>query len=110
MIPAKLKDRFPEITHVNVELTSMTDEERQSLVGGLRKDTPAPFARSDSPTQVIAVGSGKGGVGKSTTTVNLAASLAKLGHSVGLLDADVWGFSIPRACWAYTTARRWWAT
>jgi ATP-binding protein involved in chromosome partitioning len=96
VIPAKLKDRFPEVTHVNVELTSMTDEERQSLVGGLRKDTPAPFARSDSPTQVIAVGSGKGGVGKSTSTVNLAAALAKQGHSVGLLDADVWGFSIPR--------------
>jgi ATP-binding protein involved in chromosome partitioning len=96
VIPAKLKERFPEITQVNVELTSMTEEERQSLVGGLRRDTPAPFARSDSPTQVIAIGSGKGGVGKSTTTVNLAAALAKLGYSVGLLDADVWGFSIPR--------------
>jgi ATP-binding protein involved in chromosome partitioning len=45
---------------------------------------------------VIAIGSGKGGVGKSTTTVNLAAVLAKRGHTVGLLDADVWGFSIPR--------------
>jgi ATP-binding protein involved in chromosome partitioning len=96
VIPAKLKDRYPEIQHVNVELTSMTDEERQALIGGIRKESPAPFARDDSPTQVIAVGSGKGGVGKSTTTVNLAASLAKLGHSVGLLDADVWGFSIPR--------------
>jgi ATP-binding protein involved in chromosome partitioning len=96
VIPAKLKDRWPEIQHVNVELTSMTDEERQALIGGIRKESPAPFARDDSPTQVIAVGSGKGGVGKSTTTVNLAASLAKLGHSVGLLDADVWGFSIPR--------------
>ena len=96
VIPAKLKERFPAIEHVNVELTSMTEEERQALLGGIRKEAPAPFARSDSPTQVIAVGSGKGGVGKSTTTVNLAASLAKLGHSVGLLDADVWGFSIPR--------------
>ncbi|MGH2788326.1 MAG: Mrp/NBP35 family ATP-binding protein [Actinomycetota bacterium] len=96
VIPAKLKERFPEIEHVNVELTSMTEEERQALIGGIRQDAPAPFARSDSPTQVIAVGSGKGGVGKSTTTVNLAASLAKLGHTVGLLDADVWGFSVPR--------------
>src|SRR5918997_205239 len=96
VIPAKLKEAYPEITHVEVELTSMTEEERSALIGGMRKETPAPFPRSASPTQVIAVGSGKGGVGKSTTTVNLAATLAKLGHSVGLLDADVWGFSIPR--------------
>ncbi|MGH2757687.1 MAG: P-loop NTPase, partial [Actinomycetota bacterium] len=96
VIPAKLKESFSDVTDVEVQLTSMTEEERQSLIGGLRKETPAPFARSDSPTQVIAIGSGKGGVGKSTTTVNLAASLSKLGHSVGLLDADVWGFSIPR--------------
>jgi ATP-binding protein involved in chromosome partitioning len=101
VIPAKLKERFPEITEVGVELTSMTEDERKELIGGIRQDAPAPFARSDSPTQVIAVGSGKGGVGKSTTTVNLAASLAKLGHTVGLLDADVWGFSIPRMLGVY---------
>ena len=96
VIPAKLKETYPAISHVNVELTSMTDEERQALVGSLRTETPTPFASSDTSTQVIAIGSGKGGVGKSTTTVNIAASLAKQGHSVGLLDADVWGFSIPR--------------
>jgi ATP-binding protein involved in chromosome partitioning len=101
VIPAKLKERYPAISEVEVELTSMTEEERQALVGGLRKETPAPFARSDSPTQVIAIGSGKGGVGKSTTTVNIAVSLAKRGHTVGLLDADVWGFSIPRMLGIY---------
>ena len=101
VIPAKLKETFPEVSEVVVELTSMTEEERQALIGGMKAEAPAPFARSDSRTQVIAIGSGKGGVGKSTTTVNLAASLAKLGHSVGLLDADVWGFSIPRMLGIY---------
>jgi ATP-binding protein involved in chromosome partitioning len=60
VVPAKLRERFPAIAGVTVDLTSMTEEERQALVGGLRKETPSPFARADSSTQVIAVGSGKG--------------------------------------------------
>ena len=47
-------------------------------------------------TQVFAIASGKGGVGKSSVTVNLAAALARRGHAVGVLDADIWGFSVPR--------------
>lgn len=56
---------------------------------------PNPFADKSSATRVVAIGSGKGGVGKSSVTVNLAVALAKAGHSVGLLDADVYGFSVP---------------
>lgn len=96
VIPAKLKDAFPDIKNVQVNLGAMTEEERQGLVSGMRQEQAAPFGRPDSSTTVIAIGSGKGGVGKSTVTVNLAAALAKKGHTVGLLDADVWGFSIPR--------------
>jgi ATP-binding protein involved in chromosome partitioning len=56
---------------------------------------PNPFADKASPTRVLLIGSGKGGVGKSSVTVNLAIALAQAGHSVGLLDADVYGFSAP---------------
>ncbi|MFZ0172365.1 MAG: Mrp/NBP35 family ATP-binding protein, partial [Acidimicrobiales bacterium] len=56
---------------------------------------PNPFADKASPTRVVAIGSGKGGVGKSSVTVNLAVSIARAGHSVAVLDADVYGFSVP---------------
>jgi ATP-binding protein involved in chromosome partitioning len=85
------------VTRVQVDLGQMTAEQRESLVTGLRGGRPEQqtfFAGSD--TAVIAVASGKGGVGKSTVTVNLAASMAAEGHRVGVLDADVWGFSVPR--------------
>jgi ATP-binding protein involved in chromosome partitioning len=96
---------------VDVELTVMTDEERQALAARLRAEgghghahaqddghghaaRPNPF--TDSRTRVLAISSGKGGVGKSSVTTNLAIALAQRGHKVAAIDADVWGFSMPR--------------
>lgn len=87
----------PGIDDVQVEIGVMTPEQRRALTEKLRAGRPArqmPFG-PDSLTRVILVSSGKGGVGKSTVTANLAAALAGLGLSVGLVDADVHGFSIP---------------
>ncbi|HVM12080.1 MAG TPA: Mrp/NBP35 family ATP-binding protein [Actinomycetota bacterium] len=85
------------IEHIEVRMGTMTGEQREGLVTSLRgqqPDTPTFFA--DGRTEVIAVASGKGGVGKSSVTANLAAAMAAEGQRVGVLDADVWGFSIPR--------------
>jgi ATP-binding protein involved in chromosome partitioning len=87
------------IERVEVELTPMSPEERERLVAQLRGGQPAtPETKIAFPpqTSIIAIASGKGGVGKSSVTVNLAAALVKAGRSVGVLDADVWGFSVPR--------------
>ncbi|MGO9509118.1 MAG: Mrp/NBP35 family ATP-binding protein [Mycobacterium sp.] len=84
---------------VKVSLDVMNDEQRTELRKQLRGDAREPvipFAQPSSLTRVYAVASGKGGVGKSTVTVNLAAAMAARGLSVGVLDADIHGHSIPR--------------
>src|SRR4249920_2297736 len=89
----------PGVTSVVVELGVMTDAQRTALRQQLRGDAAEneiPFAQPGSRTRVYAVASGKGGVGKSSVTVNVAAALARRGLSVGVLDADIYGFSVPR--------------
>jgi ATP-binding protein involved in chromosome partitioning len=95
------------VESVDVDLTVMDDEQRQAVAERLRQQhaggaaaadgRPArvnPF--TDARTRVLAVASGKGGVGKSSVTTNLAVALAQRGHKVAAVDADVWGFSMPR--------------
>ena len=106
------------VVGVDVELTVMTDDDRAALRERLRADAPGgapaaghaghahaandggsavvPFADPSSKTRVLGLSSGKGGVGKSSVTVNLAVALSRLGHEVAILDADVYGFSIPK--------------
>jgi ATP-binding protein involved in chromosome partitioning len=86
---------------VDVDLTVMSDEQREALRGKLGHGhthegdaRPNPF--TDSRTRILAIASGKGGVGKSSVTTNLAVALAQRGHRVAAVDADVWGFSMPR--------------
>lgn len=84
---------------VKVSLDVMNDEQRAELRKLLRGDSREPvipFAQPNSLTRVYAVASGKGGVGKSSVTVNLAAAMAARGLTVGLLDADIYGHSVPR--------------
>ncbi|GAB2660464.1 P-loop NTPase [Saccharopolyspora gloriosae] len=84
---------------VTVELDVMSDEQRSELRKKLRgnsEEPRIPFAEPGSMTRVYCVASGKGGVGKSSVTVNLAASMAKRGLSVGVVDADIYGHSVPR--------------
>jgi ATP-binding protein involved in chromosome partitioning len=89
----------PGVTAVRVELDVMSDQQRLELRKALRGDAGEPripFAEPGSLTRVYCVASGKGGVGKSSVTVNLAVAMAARGLSVGVVDADIYGHSVPR--------------
>ncbi|WP_116999167.1 Mrp/NBP35 family ATP-binding protein [Desertimonas flava] len=102
------------ITAVDLDFTVMTDQEREDLriklqssgghahghshgqPQGHAEGRPVPFNQPGSKTRPLLISSGKGGVGKSSVTTNLAVALAARGHSVGVVDADIYGYSIPR--------------
>ncbi|GAA4964269.1 P-loop NTPase [Pseudonocardia tropica] len=91
--------KVPGVDRVEVELDVMNDEQRTELRRSLRGDADEPvipFAQPGSLTRVFCVASGKGGVGKSSVTVNLAAAMARRGMKVGVVDADIYGHSVPR--------------
>jgi ATP-binding protein involved in chromosome partitioning len=92
--------KVPGVQGVEIDFGVMTDEQRRnlqtSLRGGGGAEPVIPFAQPGSRTRVYAIASGKGGVGKSSVTVNLAAALAAKGLSVGVVDADIYGHSVPR--------------
>jgi ATP-binding protein involved in chromosome partitioning len=89
---------LPGVTTVKVEYGEMTQEQKSAAMQRARFNARESAAPTEVPstTRVLAVASGKGGVGKSSVTVNLAAALAARGLTVGVLDADIWGFSVPR--------------
>ena len=88
----------PAVTKVEIDWGEMTSEERSAVMTRARWNAreQAPDTAIPVSARVLAIASGKGGVGKSSVTVNLAAALAAQGATVGVLDADIWGFSIPR--------------
>jgi ATP-binding protein involved in chromosome partitioning len=91
-------ESHPGVADVKVHYGEMTQEERTNAMARARWNAreSAPDTEIPATTRVIAVASGKGGVGKSSVTVNLAAALAARGLTIGVMDADIWGFSVPR--------------
>ena len=91
-------ESFPGVTSLRLEWTELSSEEKSAAMAKARWNVRehAPETAIPATTRVITVASGKGGVGKSSVTVNLAAALAAKGFTVGVLDADIWGFSVPR--------------
>jgi ATP-binding protein involved in chromosome partitioning len=89
---------LPGVTDVRIDYAEMTVDQRADLMARARREAQrrAPATRVAASTRVLAIASGKGGVGKSSVTVNLAVALAQRGLRVGVLDADIWGFSVPR--------------
>jgi ATP-binding protein involved in chromosome partitioning len=92
---------IPGIKEIKIEFSSMTAEERKNLTNQLKGKDPSEAFAQKNVKNVILVASGKGGVGKSTVTVNLAVAVARKGYNVGILDADIYGFSIPRMLGAH---------
>jgi ATP-binding protein involved in chromosome partitioning len=88
----------PGVSSVTIDWGEMTADERTAVMTKARWAAAqnAPDTQVPATARVIAIASGKGGVGKSSVTVNLAAAIAAMGYTVGVLDADIWGFSIPR--------------
>ncbi len=89
---------LPGVTRVKINWGELTQDERSEAMAKARFNVSqnAPDTSIPSTTKVVMVASGKGGVGKSSITTNLAAALAELGYAVGVMDADIWGFSVPR--------------
>ena len=85
---------LPDVRAVSVSYSVLSDEDRSSLMSRLRPERNE-LSKPGSKTRIVAISSGKGGVGKSSVAANLGVALAETGHSTGLIDADVWGFSIP---------------
>lgn len=96
-VEAKVRT-LPGVRAVDVRYTEMTPEQRSTTMQRARWQAreQAPATEVPATTRVLAIASGKGGVGKSSVTVNLAVALAARGFAVGVLDADIWGFSVPR--------------